>query len=92
MINVCVVGLGGRGFGLLRGQLLTNKDIRVLSVCDLYEDRIARAVDFIRSAGGDALGFTDYKDALNVKGIDAVYIFSDWNTHSEIAIYAMKRE
>ena len=91
MINVCVVGLGGRGFGLLRGQLLTNKDIRVLSVCDLYEDRIARAVDFIRSAGGDALGFTDYKDALNVKGIDAVYIFSDWNTHSEIAIYAMEK-
>ena len=91
MIHACVIGLGCRGFDLLKNQIVTNPDIKVLAVCDLYEDRIANAVDLIKAAGGDPLGFTDYKEALNTKGIDTVYIFSDWITHTEIAVYAMEK-
>ncbi len=91
MIHACVIGLGCRGFDLLKNQLVTNPDIQVLAVCDLYEDRVAAAVEHIRSAGGDALGFSDYKEALNTKGIDTAYVFTDWSTHTEIAVYAMEK-
>lgn len=91
MIKSCVVGLGNRGFGLLCEVLLKNSDIEIVSVCDLYEDRIAKATEKVKEFGGDPKGFTDYKEALSVKGLNAVFIFSDWSTHTEIAVYAMKK-
>lgn len=91
MIKSCVVGLGNRGFGLIRDVLLKNSDIEIVSVCDIYEDRVARAIEKIKESGSNAKGFTDFKDALSVKGLNAVFIFSDWSTHTEIAVYAMKK-
>lgn len=91
MIKSCVIGLGNRGFGLICGVLLKNPDIEIVSVCDVYEDRVARAIEKIQVSGGDPKGFTDFKDALSVQGLDAVFIFSDWSTHTEIAVYAMKK-
>jgi len=91
MIRACVIGLGGRGFGLLKGVLLKNPDIEVVAVCDLYEDRLARGVDKVKECGGDAKGYTDYKEALNTAGLDAAFVFSDWSTHAEIAIHAMRK-
>lgn len=90
-LKVCVVGLGGRGYGLISDILLKNSDIDIIAVCDLYEDRIARACKKIKEYGDEPKGFTDYKEALSTKGLDAVFIFSDWSTHTEIAVYAMKK-
>ena len=88
MINTCVVGLGCRGYSMLCDVLLNMDDLNVLSVCDVYEDRVQQAVE---AAGGGAQGFTDYQQALSVPGLDAVFIFTDWNSHMEIAVYAMKK-
>lgn len=91
MINACVVGLGCRGYGLVREVLLKNEDVNIVAVCDVYEDRVERAVETIKNAGQEAEGFTDYKKALEKKGIHAVFVFSDWCSHTEIAVYAMKK-
>ncbi len=91
MIRSCVIGLGQRGYSLLKNILLKNKDVEVVAVCDLYEDRVTRAQEKIKEEGGDAKGYTDYKEALNTAGLDAAFVFSDWSTHAEIAIYAMKK-
>ena len=91
MINACVVGLGQRGDFLLSDILLKIPDLKIVAVCDLYEDRIERALTCITEAGQTAKGFTDYKKAIDTDGIDAVFIFSDWKTHTEIAIHAMKK-
>lgn len=88
MINTCVVGLGCRGYSMLCDVLLNMDDLNVLSVCDVYEDRVQQAVE---AAGGSAQGFTDYQQALSVPGLDAVFIFTDWSSHTEIAVYAMKK-
>lgn len=61
------------------------------SLCDLYEDRVERAIDKVKECEMQAKGFSNYKEALSVEGLDAVFIFSDWSTHTEIAIYAMKK-
>ncbi len=68
MINVCVIGLGQRGYALVKSVLLNNPKINITAVCDIYEDRIARALDRIKEHGGDAKGYLDYKDALNANG------------------------
>ena len=91
MIHACVIGLGGRGYGLVKNVLLKNEDINIVAVCDLYEDRVARAQQKIKEMGGDAKGYADYKEALNTAGLDAAFVFSDWSTHAEIAIYAMRK-
>ncbi len=91
MINACVVGLGCRGYNLLSAVLLKNKDLNIVAVCDLYEDRIQRGLEAVKAAGQSAKGFTDYKEALATAGVDAVFVFSDWSTHTEIAVYAMKK-
>jgi len=92
MINACVIGLSGRGCeSLLKNILLHNRDINVIAVCDVYQDRIDNALKLISESGGSAKGFTDYKEALNQKGIDAAFVFTSWETHTEIAIYAMEK-
>ena len=91
MINACVIGLGCRGSSLIRGVLLKNEDINIVAVCDVYEDRVARAQEYVKAAGQDAKGFTDYKEALGVGKIDAAFVFTDWSMHTEISVYAMRK-
>jgi predicted dehydrogenase len=91
MIKACVIGLGQRGYFLVESVLLKNSDIDIVSVCDLYEDRVDTTLKKIRERGGDARGFSDWREALNVSGLDAVFVFSDWATHTEISIYAMEK-
>lgn len=91
MIKACVVGLGCRGYGLLSEVLLKNSDIEIVALCDLYEDRVEKAVSKVKEHGMEPKGFTDYKEALATEGVQAVFVYSDWSTHSEIAIYAMKK-
>ena len=91
MINACVIGLGQRGCCLLEYVLLKNPDFNIVAVCDAYEDRIDRAIKIVANAGQSAKGFTDYKEALATDGVDAALIFSSWDTHTEIAVYAMKK-
>ena len=92
MINACVIGLGSRGFHLTRNVLLNNDDVNILAVCDLYEDRVQNAQELIKEKkGNDAKGYSDYKEAINHEGLDAVYVFTGWEYHTEIAIYAMEK-
>ncbi len=91
MINACVIGIGERGTGLLQDVLLHIKDINVVAICDQYEDRVKKGVKMVEDAGQKAVGFTDYKEALAVEGVQAVFVFTDWATHAEMAIYAMKK-
>lgn len=91
MIRACVIGLGQRGTALVRDVLLKNPDISIVAVCDVYEDRVSAIQKMVNSAGGDARGFTDWREALNVAGLDAVFNFAAWHVHTEISLYAMEK-
>lgn len=88
-MNVAVIGLGGRGCENTK-LLLSMDDIKVISVCDAYPDRAEAGAKLVAEKGGSAQHFTDYKEALAVDGIEACFIFTGWQFHSEIAIYCMK--
>lgn len=90
-LKVGLIGLGHRGGMLLDAVLLKLPDIEVVAVCDLYEDRVDDAVKSIRDEKTyDVKGYTDYNSMYRDKEIDAVVIASAWESHSEIAIGALR--
>lgn len=91
-IKLAVVGVGSRGSDIVRGVLLKMSDVQIVSVCDKYADRAETIAKEVSEAYGDTVpAFTDYKKALSVAGIDGVVILTDWEMHTEIAIYALEK-
>ncbi|MBQ6264313.1 MAG: Gfo/Idh/MocA family oxidoreductase [Clostridia bacterium] len=89
-IRIGVIGLSGRGSGML-DELLDVKGVIVPAVCDKYEDRAQNGKKIIgEKAGYDADAYTDYKELLLRDDIDAVMISTTWITHSRIAVDAMR--
>ena len=55
VLNVGVIGLGNRGSNLLENCILPQPGVRVLAVCDNYEDRREKGVQLVPAAGQPAL-------------------------------------
>ena len=91
MLNACIIGLGNRGQWLTCRLLAVHPDIKIIAICDIYEDRLKFCSDTVKESGHEPLCFTDYKEALNTKGIDIAFVFTGWETHSLISIYAMEK-
>ena len=91
-VKLAVIGVGGRGRDIMFNQLLKIKDASVISVCDVYSDRAEEAAKSASEIQGiDVHAFTDYKEALNVRGTSAVVISTSWEAHGEVALYAMRK-
>lgn len=92
VINMAVIGLGQRGFGLMRGVLLNQKDVKLVAVCDSYQDRVDDAIKEIKTRTDvDAVGFTDYEKVFEVENLDAVLVATAWEYHNEITMYALRK-
>lgn len=88
-INLAVIGVGGRGRGLLRevvGIQESSGTIQVLGVADVYEKRKKTAQDICK---GDA--YLDYREILTRPDIDAVIIATPDHWHAKMAIEAMNQ-
>jgi predicted dehydrogenase len=94
-MNCAVLGVGGRGTGLL-SLALTIPDVRVAAVCDIKPDRLANGLDMVTKAGQPpAAGFgdrgpLDYRRMLESKDIDAVIIATPMQDHAPMAIDCLK--
>ncbi len=82
-----VIGCGGMGTGHLSSLVKRGEkdNVRVLSVCDVYQRRLTRA----RKISGTE-GFLDYRKVLENKDIDAVLIATPDHWHGKISIEAME--
>lgn len=90
-INVAVIGFGQRGTMLLIDCLLPRRDVQVVAVCDVYQDRREHAADLVKEAGQPYPFVTeDYREILAMDEVDAVVIASSWVGHIELAIASMK--
>ena len=91
LVNLGIIGLGGRGFGLLCACVLPRKEVRVTAVCDLYADRCDAAAEAVRKAGQPAPFQTqDYRELLARPDVDAVLISASWEAHIAVACASMK--
>ncbi len=90
-INIAMIGLGGRGSGLMEMILNNAKDVEVAAVCDLYEDRREAAANKVEQERGKRpAAFARYEDVLAMTEVDAVVIGASWAAHIDIAVAAME--
>ncbi len=89
-LNVAIVGLGGRGYGMTE-NLFGMGDIEIVALCDLVEGKVEACAENIVKAGRNKpCGYTDYREMLRQDNIDAVIVMTSWQTHSMICVDAMK--
>ena len=93
-IKIAIIGLGKRGYSLLKDVLLplaTTEPIEITALCDLYPDRTERAAELIsKFSRPRPTLYTDYREALQYGAVDAVLISSAWESHVDIAVHAMR--
>jgi predicted dehydrogenase len=89
-INVAVIGVGGRGRGLLDWAMKTGQQektpAQVVAVSDVYAKRLRLAKETARCDG-----YLDYREILERKDVDAVIIATPDHWHARMAIEAMER-
>ncbi len=89
-INVGIIGTGGMGTVHLRAfvqQSEEDKDIQVVSVCDVYTKRKQRAGEIAKLAEKDV--HHDYRDLLARNDVDAVLIATPDHWHGRMALDAL---
>lgn len=88
-IRIGYIGLGGRGYGLLCGVVLSQGE-QVVAVCDVYGDRAQNGADAVeRSGQARPAVYHDYHDVLKDENVNTVVIATAWESHVEIALAAM---
>ena len=90
-LHVGVVGLGGRGYSLVKDIMCGREGVHIEAVCDVYPDRVERTIEAVKEANGNMpLGFTDYRELLKLENIDTVVVTAAWEAHIPVAIAAMR--
>ena len=90
-VRAGVIGLGNRSKEQIR-CLVSMKDVEIAVVCDVYADRVESAQNNIEEqCGVRPEGTLDYREVNAREDIEAVFIFTSWQTHVRIAVDAMKR-
>ena len=90
-LKVGYVGLGRRGYQILKDFLIKMKDVEVTTVCDVKAETFERTLVLFRAAGRPLPKTTlDYKDITDDPEIDAVIVMTGWNGHIAPAIAALK--
>jgi len=79
-----VIGVGGRGSGFVL-ENAKGGPYRTLAVCDVDEGHLSRAV---KTAGPPCQGYKDFRELLDRKDIDVVYIATPPHWHAIISILA----
>ena len=93
-VRVGVVGVGGRGMGLLQ-TLLQIPGVQTPAVCDIVEERTRQAQAIVEKASGVrpeayTRGDHDYERLCARDDLDAVVSATPWQWHAPIAIASMR--
>lgn len=93
-LKIGVIGLGQRGYMVLKNVLVNMEKIEITALCDVYEDRIQKASDLVNEKCGyrPEINTDNYTQVVDSENVDAIIIFAAWEMHTPIAIYAMKKK
>src|SRR6266851_3301715 len=91
-LNIGWIGVGTRGYaGLDWLNKAERGKVAVTAICDTYTGFIARAKDRIQTIYGiSPKTYTDYRDLLADKSIDAVFIMTPEHLHHDMTIAALR--
>ncbi len=90
-IGLAIIGLGARGFSLMKNAIMPIDGVEIVGLCDLYADRCERAAAYVKEKTGKSpLTGPDYRNLLETLRPDAALIATGWDTHTEIALFCME--
>ena len=91
-INFGVIGLGHRGVNLLNDVLVKFPDIKIVALCDSYRDLAEKtAKEIEKKTNYLPQAFTDYKNVLELKNLDAILVSTSWEDHIKVTCDALKK-
>ena len=91
IVRMAVVGLGNRGYGLMKNAIMPIEGVEIAGVCDIYEDRLQRAADYVKDKNGiSPYASVDYRNMLLKTKPDAALVATGWEMHTEIAVFCME--
>lgn len=82
-IRTAFIGIGKRGT-TLTGQVLQQANVRVEAICDI--DPTARDAALSLTRRDNPRSFTDYRQIIELKNVDAVIVATPCYLHSEISV------
>lgn len=83
-INLGIIGCGGMGMANLNA-CLANPNVVVTAACDVWKDRLDPVVERFKAT---CTGYTDFREMLRKKDLDAVIISTPAHWHAIMAIAA----
>ncbi len=84
-INIGVIGTGDRGGGLT--SIINSIDhVNVIAACDVLPFRLKKG---LAKANSNPKGYSDYRQLLDNKDVDAVIVATPFHLHSKVAIDAL---
>jgi predicted dehydrogenase len=94
VIRVGFIGVGARGLGTL-SLALRRSDLEVTALCDTDALTMAKALKMVEKAGKkQPASFTEgpyaYRDLLDRKDVDAVFVCTPWEWHTPMSVDAMR--
>lgn len=90
-IKIGYIGLGRRGYHIMKDFILKMNDVEVTVICDQTPDTFERTLALFSEAGLPLPKTTcDYKEAARDAEIDAVLIMTGWDGHIAPAIESLK--
>jgi len=89
-ISIGYVGLGRRGFAMLKDCFALMKDVEITVICDKYEPYIEKVIDLYKENGYPIPATTtSFDEVIQNEKIDAVVIMTGWENRAELACKAM---
>src|SRR5215467_15775682 len=86
-VGTASIGVGNRGSFLLQG-VLAQPNAKVLALCDIKPDRLDKAAT--AAARDNPATLNDWRRLIESKDLDAVFIATPPDLHSEMAVAALK--
>lgn len=86
-VGTGMIGVGNRGSYLLQG-VLAQPTAKVMALCDIKPDRLDKAAS--AAAKDNPATYSDWRKVLDRKDVDAVFIASPPDLHSQMAIAALQ--
>ena len=93
-VRVGIIGLGQRGMGPLK-RMSFIEGVKIVAICDLHQERIdkgqARLAKYGMPRAEEYVGKDAWKKLCQRKDLHLIYIVTDWNSHTPMAVYAMEQ-
>jgi myo-inositol 2-dehydrogenase/D-chiro-inositol 1-dehydrogenase len=86
-LRAAMIGVGHRGKALLQ-QVLAQPDVKVAAICDI--DATARDEAQSLAKRDNPRAYTDYRQVLDLRDIDAVLVATPCDLHSPMAVAALQ--